>query len=185
MPIVAVLDANVLYPAPVRDFLLHIAFLSAYQPKWSNKIQEEWTRSLLAKRSNIRRASLANTRKWMETVFPDALTPIDNTFKASIQLPDNDDIHVVETAVSSGAKYIITFNLKDFPKESLSKYGIVAIHPDVFLCQMLNEIPNVVLEAFKNQVSMLNKPKKTPDEVLGALKRCGLPKTEKLLRRLI
>ena len=35
--------------------------------------------------------------------------------KPPISLPDKDDIHVVETAISSGANYIITFNLKDYP----------------------------------------------------------------------
>jgi hypothetical protein len=36
--LIAVLDANVLYPAPVRDILLHIAAKGLYQPKWSSEI---------------------------------------------------------------------------------------------------------------------------------------------------
>lgn len=185
MPVVAVLDANVLYPAPVRDILLHVAFLSAYQPKWSDEIQEEWTRNLLAKRSSIKKSSLHNTRKWMESVFPDARTPIDNTLKISIKLPDTNDIHVVETAISSEANYIITFNLRDFPNEELGKHSIEAIHPDEFLSQLIVDLPDLVLRAFNNQVSMLKNPEKTTDEVLEALNRCGLPKTVQNLRRLI
>jgi len=119
MPIVAVLDANVLYPAPIRDLLLHIAFLSVYQPKWSDIIQEEWTRSLLAKRSDLKKSSLTNTRKWMETVFPDARTLKDKERITPLNVPDMDDVHVVETAINSHANYIITFNLKDFPNEAL------------------------------------------------------------------
>jgi hypothetical protein len=33
--IVAVLDANVLYPAPLRDFLLRLAQIDLFIPKWS------------------------------------------------------------------------------------------------------------------------------------------------------
>jgi len=185
MPIVAVLDANVLYPAPIRDLLLHLAFLSVYQPKWSDKIQEEWTRSLLSKRSDLKKSSLTNTCKWMDTVFPDARTLIDKELKTPINLPDKDDVHVVETAINSNANYIITFNLKDFPKNELEKYHIEAIHPDDFVCQMLDDLPNLVLKAFHKQVSLLKKPAKTANEVLIALQKCGLPKTENKLRRLV
>ena len=31
----AILDANVLYPAPLRDYLLHLANLELYKPKWT------------------------------------------------------------------------------------------------------------------------------------------------------
>jgi len=50
---------------------------------------------------------------------------------------------------------------------------------------MLDNLPDVVIEAFNKQVSLLKKPAKTADEVLTALKRCGLPKTENKLRRLV
>lgn len=40
---IAVLDANVLYPAPVRDILLNFADAKLFQPKWTKTIQEEWT----------------------------------------------------------------------------------------------------------------------------------------------
>jgi hypothetical protein len=72
--ITAVLDANVLYPAPVRDILLHLASEGLYQPKWSDTIQQEWTRSLLAKRPTLKKSSLTNICKWMNIVFPDAQT---------------------------------------------------------------------------------------------------------------
>ena len=32
---IAVLDANVLFPAPIRDLLLNLACEGLYQPKWS------------------------------------------------------------------------------------------------------------------------------------------------------
>ncbi len=45
----AILDANVLYPAPLRDYLLNLADVELYKPKWTREIQEEWIRNLLLK----------------------------------------------------------------------------------------------------------------------------------------
>ena len=41
----ALLDANVLYPAGLRDFLLRLADRYLYTPLWSADIHAEWTRS--------------------------------------------------------------------------------------------------------------------------------------------
>jgi len=32
----AVLDANVLYPAPLRDFWMHLAVVEAFSPRWTD-----------------------------------------------------------------------------------------------------------------------------------------------------
>ena len=185
MALIAVLDANVLYPAPVRDFILHIAFLSVFQPKWSDQIQEEWIRSLLKNRPDIRRSDLTKTSTWMDMVFPDARTKVDHAQQSNIDIPDKDDIHVVKAALNSGANYIISFNLKDFPKHILKEYGVQAIHPDDFLCGLIDQVPKVVLNAFNNQVSTLKNPPKTSDEVLIALKKCGLLNTVKRVKDLL
>lgn len=48
----AVLDACVLYPASLRDLLLRLAREELYRPKWTDKINDEWKRSLLANRDD-------------------------------------------------------------------------------------------------------------------------------------
>jgi hypothetical protein len=42
----AVLDACILYPAPIRDLLLNFAEVGLFKPFWSDKINEEITDSL-------------------------------------------------------------------------------------------------------------------------------------------
>lgn len=61
--IIAVLDACVLYPAPLRDFLLHLATQKLYQPKWSDIIHDEWTRSLLKNREDL------NVKSWKKQLI--------------------------------------------------------------------------------------------------------------------
>lgn len=49
----ALLDANVLYSAGLRDFLLRLADQYLYAPLWSADIHAEWIRSVLAARPDL------------------------------------------------------------------------------------------------------------------------------------
>lgn len=71
-PVTALLDAYVLYPAPIRDLLLHLADFELYQPRWTTKIHQEWSRGLLVNRPELTRLQLQRTVKVMEKAFPDA-----------------------------------------------------------------------------------------------------------------
>jgi len=44
---VAPLDANVLYPAPLRDLLLQLAVADLFRAKWTADIHREWIGALL------------------------------------------------------------------------------------------------------------------------------------------
>lgn len=48
-------------------------------------------------------------------------------------LPDPDDRHVVAAEIVAIADVIVTFNLRDFPREKLEKCGIDAQYPDGFI----------------------------------------------------
>ena len=39
---IAFYDANVLYPAELRNFLMHLALTGIFRAKWSNAVNEEW-----------------------------------------------------------------------------------------------------------------------------------------------
>lgn len=41
-----VYDACVLYPAPLRDLLMHLAMTGLFRAKWTNAIHDEWITSL-------------------------------------------------------------------------------------------------------------------------------------------
>ena len=46
-PFTAVFDACVLYPAPLRDFLMWLALSGRFRARWSDLIHDEWVRNLL------------------------------------------------------------------------------------------------------------------------------------------
>ncbi len=45
--LIALYDACVLYPAPLRDLLMHLALTGLYSARWTEQIHEEWIRNLL------------------------------------------------------------------------------------------------------------------------------------------
>jgi hypothetical protein len=65
-----VLDACVLYPAPLRDFLLNIAEQQLIKPHWTDQINEEWLRNLLLNRPDLNRRQLETTIAYMNEAFP-------------------------------------------------------------------------------------------------------------------
>lgn len=69
----AVYDACVLYPAPLRDLLMHLALTDLFRAKWSDMIHDEWTSNLLKNRSDLTAQQLAHTRNRMNDHVPDAL----------------------------------------------------------------------------------------------------------------
>jgi hypothetical protein len=72
-PFTAVYDANVLYPAPLRDFLMHLALTGVYRARWSEHIHEEWKRNLLVNRPELTREQLDRTSSLMDAAVPDGL----------------------------------------------------------------------------------------------------------------
>jgi hypothetical protein len=44
--IIAFLDASVLYPALLRNLLMHLALRDLFQPRWSDHVHEEWIAAL-------------------------------------------------------------------------------------------------------------------------------------------
>lgn len=49
----AIFDACVLYPAPLRDLLVHLALTDLFRAKWTEAIHEEWIRSVLENRPDL------------------------------------------------------------------------------------------------------------------------------------
>ena len=62
MSYTALLDANVLYPAPLRDVLLQLAVADLFKAKWSADIHREWIEALLRNEPQRDRAALERTR---------------------------------------------------------------------------------------------------------------------------
>lgn len=172
--ITALLDANVLYPAPLRDYLLHLAGLGVFEPIWTTAVQNEWIRSLLKARPDINRGALEATQRAMDIAFPGSNVSGYEYLVNSLSLPDPDDRHVLAAAIKGKAQVIVTINLKDFPPRDLIPYAIRAEHPDLFVSQCINRDRANSIKALKNQVKSLKKPPIPVEQVLRNLEVNGL-----------
>lgn len=180
---IAVLDTNVVYPVIIRDILFWFAYYDLYTPKWSEHIFDEWKRVMLEKgvseEDANKRISKANS------AFPDALV---NNYKGLInhlELPDEDDRHVLAAALKTNANLIVTNNIKDFPEKYLQSFSLSAKTADDFLTDIIDLNPDQAVAAFKEMVLNKKNPKQDEFEVLNQLRNAGLKDTANYLHALI
>jgi len=178
-----VFDACVLYSAPLRGFLLSLATDEMVEPFWSEEIQNEWKRSLIRNRPDLKQERLESTCRKMDACFPNGLVHGYEAITPTLTLPDPKDRHVLAVTIHVKAEYIVTFNLDDFPQTVLSSYGIKAVSPEEFVLLLIRDDPLHVLKTVqKHRLSLINPPK-TVEEYLATLVKQGLPKTVAFLRR--
>ena len=175
MSTIALLDANVLYSAALRDVLVTLASFDVYAPRWTNLIHEEWIRNVVLNRPGTNRGRLEDTRRAMEKAIPGALVEGFEPLIETLQLPDPNDRHVLAAAIESNVRVLVTFNRKDFPHAELSKWNIQVQSPDEFTCDLFISSPQLVLEALANQRARLKKPALSPNQFLGNLRLQRLP----------
>lgn len=110
----AIFDACVLYPAPLRDCLMHLTITGLFRAKWTDEIHDEWIRSLLKNRPDLTKKRLQRTRNLMNSHVRDCLVAGYQDLIPSLHLPDEDDRHVLAAAIVAGADVIVTFQLIRF-----------------------------------------------------------------------
>ena len=179
---VALLDANVLYPAPLRDTLMHLAVNVPVAVRWSAQIQAEWTRRLLEARPDLNPNRLERTVQQMNRAVPLALVTGFEPLIEQLDLPDLNDRHVFAAAIHGGASVIVTNNIKDFPSAVLRKNGLVARRPDPFIMGSIEQAPKAVLEAIRLQHANLKNPPASKPDFLQTLESQGLKEVVAWLR---
>lgn len=178
------LDANVLYPAPLRDLLLQLAVADLYRARWTDDIHDEWISNLLLNDPRLERAALERTRARMDAHTRDCLITGHHALVESLSLPDPKDRHVLAAAIVGRCDAIVTCNLKDFPGEALAPYRIEALHPDDFLYDNLNLAPDLFCDAVRKVRARLKNPPYSVADYLATLKRQGLGSTASELETL-
>lgn len=146
--LVAVLDANVLYPQWLRDLMLTLAALGYYEPRWSDRIIDEMRRNVLADHPDIDPGRFdAVTIAALGRAFPDAWVDIDDDLVVRM---DNapEDRHVLATAVTADADLIVTANVDDFAASRHVTPGTIGIEPPgAFLTVVLTDHADILTTA--------------------------------------
>lgn len=177
------LDACVLYPAPLRDLRMHLAVAELFRPRWSDAVHDEWIRSVLRDRPDLRHEQLKRTRALMNAHVLDCVVTGFESLIAGLELPDPADRHVLAAAIVAGAESILTWNTKDFPQEALVPYRLTTRQPDEYLHSLLLARPQEFCNAVNRHRLSLKSPPKSTWEYLATLEQQALHQTVAELSR--
>ncbi|MCK0150916.1 PIN domain-containing protein [Marivita sp. S6314] len=137
------LDTCVLYPTVMREMVLGVAAEGLFQPLWSQRILDEWSRAAtkLGPQGQVQAdAEIA----MVSARWPDARVSFKPSVFDRLWLPDKNDIHVLAAAICGHADLILTMNAKDFPRNILAEEGLSRSDPDGFLVGLYASAPQVV-----------------------------------------
>ena len=168
-----VYDANVLHPASLRDLLIRLACTGLYRARWTETILTEMVTSVIRANPELDPARIERTRLLMIEAVPDCLVTGYEPLIEAIELPDRDDRHVVAAAIRCNAEVIVTNNLRDFPSQTLSQFGIEAQCPDMFVRHLLENAFDEVVSIVIRQAAALSQPPRSYDQLLDRLARVG------------
>lgn len=177
-----VLDANVLFPIALCDTLVRAALAGLYRPHWTAAILDEVERNLVA-HDRATAGQARHRRGRMEAALPSALV---TGYESLIPAMENDpkDRHVLAAAVRTGARLIVTENLRDFPASACAKYDVEARRADAFLTDLLDAAPEIMVEIIREQAADLRHPPQAPAQVLARLARTAPTFAREVYRRL-
>jgi predicted nucleic acid-binding protein len=147
-----ILDACVLANFSLCDTLLRLAEPpQLYEPKWSEEIIREVTRTLESK-VGWPGSLTAYLESELHAHFSEAWI---SGYEALIPRMTNDekDRHVLAAAVHGHAPIIITFNLRHFRPEHLEPWGVHALHPQSFLTEIFRQEESLVIRKLEQQAA--------------------------------
>lgn len=162
---------------------MYLALSDTFRARWSDLIHDEWIKSLLKNRPDLTLEQLNRTRKLMDEHVRGCLVTGFEPLINAVDLPDKNDRHVVAAAIHTRAEAIITFNLKDFPSDTLEQFNLKAIHPDEFITDLIDLNSSAVIEAARAHRKGLKNPPLNTDSYIDCLLKQQLPQSVSRLRK--
>ncbi|HSI61561.1 MAG TPA: PIN domain-containing protein [Candidatus Saccharimonadia bacterium] len=180
---IVVLDACVLYPAALRDLFMRLAAHGLIQAKWSAKIHDEWMTAILRERADLTLERLQKTRELMDKHAGDCLVTGFERHMQNLALPDPDDRHVLAAAIECEADAVVTWNLADFPANTVGGHGIEVWTPDDLVMELLRQEQDSVIETMREHRVSLRNPPKSQEEYLDTLRQQRLIRTVESVKK--
>jgi len=177
--VTVLIDTCVLYPTLLREIVIGAAKADLFEPRWSQRIFEEW-RHAMARDGDLGRIAAEAEIALLNARFPNASVEVPVDLEQSLHLPDPDDRHVLAAAISGGCGELLTLNLKDFPTRLLAAHGVVRRDPDGFLAELLSTEPELMRNTVNAAVADARLRKSDLTE-RALMKRARLPRLGKAL----
>jgi predicted nucleic acid-binding protein len=165
----------------LRDVLLSLAHADLYTAKWTERIEQEWTRALLNVRPD-HAVGIAHAVDQMRAAVPDCLVSDYEPLVDALQLPDPNDHHVLAAAIRGNADAIVTFNTRHFPIRELAKFDVELQTPDQFVLNQIMLHPPKALSAIKRMRLRWNRPEMSASQMVALFEQRQLAATAAHLR---
>lgn len=171
------IDACVLAGAIKRHLVLSLAEAGLIYPRWSEHVLFETghahARIVSTEPGRDGAGEAAQIVTGLEAAFPEAMVPraAAEAIIIEARLPDIDDAHVIQAAAAGQAAFILTDNMKDFPRKALSPLGLYARPTGEFLGSALSKQPKQTRAALMAAADRLDL---TPARFQTALQRAQL-----------
>lgn len=181
----AVIDANVLFSATIRDLLIRCHMAGILRIHWTTRILDETFLAIEEERPGLDPERLRRTRRLMNgsargADITDLVDEEELEFDAS-NVPDKNDLHVVRAAAAVGAD-IVTWNLSDFPPRLLEPLGLVAMTPDEYLAAYTSADGQAIGRIIELQAAGLRNPPTTAAALIDRFGEQGLRSFVKSVR---
>jgi len=176
----ALFDTNVLFGFHLNDVVLGMAERGLFRPLWSEQILQELSDNLIE--HGLPETNAARRIDAMQRAFPDATV---RGYEDLIANMTNDpkDRHVLAAGIRANCEVLVTFNLKDFPEDSVAAYDIEIVHPDKFLLDQLDLYPGPTVGVFRQLITDYSNPTLEMEDLLVRLADAGAPEFASAVRR--
>lgn len=180
----AFFDSNVFFGARLRSVVLTLAQTGLFRARWSDDVHREWIRAVVGSRPELDPTALDNTRSAMDRTVLDAKVAGYENLIEGLALPDPDDRHILAAAIKARASVIVTFNLSDFPVDTLAKWDLHARHPDQFLMDLYSLDDGAFVSAIAADLRRAKKPPLSINDYALQLQKAGCQRCAELLLQL-
>jgi len=177
-----VLDANVIVPIAATDLLLRLAERELFRPLWSARILDETFYAIAKIHPELTESQIRARLVAMNGAFEDALITGWEKIEASLELPDENDRHVLACAIVGGADATVTNNVDDFPTAVLATFCREAIGLDDFLLDLIDHAAGEVAGVIHEMARDMKNPAISTSDVLDAAARAGAPRAVEWFR---
>lgn len=176
----ALFDTNVLFGFHLNDIILAMAERGLFRPLWSEQILTELLDNLIE--HGLPPAKAQKRIDAMSHAFPDATV---HGYEDLIANMTNDpkDRHVLAAGIRANCEVLVTFDLSDFPDESVAAYDIEIVHPDKFLLDQLDLYPGPTVAVLRQLLADYSTPTLEMEDLLVRVADAGAPEFASAVRR--